>query len=42
MEFEVLVMIMKNLVILPLQEIKLELKDEISKNIIKVVDETEI
>lgn len=36
MEYKVLVMIIKNLVILPLQEIKLELKDEISKNIIKI------
>ena len=32
----VLVMLLKDLVILPFQEIKIELKDEISKKIIKV------
>jgi len=36
MEYTLLVMLLKNLVILPFQEIKLELKDEISKNIIKI------
>lgn len=36
MDYTLLVMLLKNLVILPHQEIKLELKDEISKNIIKI------
>lgn len=36
MNYSLLVMLLKNLVILPHQEIKLELKDEISKNIIKI------
>ena len=36
MDYTLLVMLLKNLVILPFQEIKLELKDEISKNIIKI------
>jgi len=36
MEYTLLVMMLKKLVILPFQEIKLELKDEISKKIIKV------
>lgn len=36
MSYSLLVMLLKNLVILPHQEIKLELKDEISKNIIKI------
>ena len=36
MDYTLLVMMLKNLVILPFQEIKLELKDEISKNIIKL------
>ena len=36
MDYTLLVMMLKNLVILPFQEIKLELKDEISKNIIKI------
>ena len=35
MEYTLLVMLLKNLVILPFQEIKLELKDENSKKIIK-------
>lgn len=36
MDYTLLVMLLKDLVILPFQEIKLELKDEISKKIIKV------
>lgn len=36
MDYTLLTMLLKDLVILPLQEIKLELKDEISKNIIKI------
>ena len=36
MDYTLLVMLLKNLVILPFQETKLELKDEISKNIIKI------
>ena len=36
MDYTLLVMMLKDLVILPFQEIKLELKDEISKKIIKV------
>jgi len=36
MDYTLLVMLLKNLVILPFQEIKLELKDEISKNVIKI------
>ena len=36
MDYTLLVMILKDLVILPFQEIKLELKDEISKQIIKI------
>ncbi len=36
MDYSLLVMLLKDLVILPFQEIKLELKDEISKRIIKV------
>ena len=36
MDYTLLVMLLKNLVILPFQEIKLELKDENSKNIIKI------
>ncbi len=36
MDNTLLVILLKNLVILPLQEIKIELKDEISKKIIKV------
>ncbi len=36
MDCPILVMLLKDLVILPFQEIKLELKDEISKKIIKV------
>jgi len=36
MEYTLLTMMLKKLVILPFQEIKLELKDEISKKIIKV------
>ncbi len=38
MDYTLLVMLLKDLVILPHQEIKLELKDEISKKIIKVSD----
>ena len=36
MDYTLLVMLLKDLVILPFQEIKLELKDEISKKIIKL------
>ncbi len=36
MDYTLLVMLLKDLVILPFQEIKLELKDEISKRIIKL------
>ncbi len=36
MDYTILVMLLKDLVILPHQEIKLELKDEISKKIVKV------
>jgi len=36
MDYTLLVMLLKDLVILPFQEIKIELKDEISKKIIKV------
>lgn len=38
MDYTLLVMLLKNLVILPFQEIKLELKDEISKKIIKIAE----
>ncbi len=38
MDYSLLVMLLKDLVILPLQEIKLELKDDISKKIIKLSD----
>ncbi len=36
MDYTLLVMLLKNLVILPFQEIRVELKDEISKKIIKI------
>ncbi len=36
MDYSLLVLLLKDLVILPFQEIKLELKDEISKKIIKI------
>ncbi len=36
MDYTILVMLLKDLVILPHQEIKLELKDEISKKIVKI------
>ena len=38
MEYSLLVLILKNLVILPFQEIKIELKDAISQKIIKISD----
>ncbi len=38
MDYTILVMLMKDLVILPYQEIKIELKDEISKKIVKIAN----